>query len=187
VTGIAGNFQDNIPDDDASAGTLKHARISPYQQLDFLQHYSQDPTENWRLCSPAVEMIFPLPEGLKAWQQINRQILKSGLFRYLDRGSSIMVMRKPHKFPLAPLPDTDYCMMVAVRPAMNLRCVAEHLPTLRQIEMNALEAGAKIYMMSVEPEIANFLDVQFGPALGEFVSLKQQLDPKRLLNPGLLS
>ena len=186
VAGVAGNFQDEMPTGEELSDRLKHGEASSYQQLDFLQHYSQDPTENWKLCSPAVEMIFPLPDGLKTWEQINRQILQSGLFRYLNRGSSIMVLRGDRRFPLAPLPDTDFCMMVALRPAMPLRAVQEYLPLLRSIEVQALEAGAKIYMMSIESEAPNFLNLQFGPALQEFAALKQELDPNRLLNPGLL-
>jgi FAD/FMN-containing dehydrogenase len=60
------------------------------------------------------------------------------------------------------------------------------MPILHQIQAQALGAGAKIYMMSIEPEIPDFLDLQFGSALAELVSLKRELDPKGLLNPGLL-
>jgi FAD/FMN-containing dehydrogenase len=97
-----------------------------------------------------------------------------------------MVLRNRRNYPLAPLPDTDFCMMVALRPAMSLRDVAQYMPELHQIQARALEAGAKMYMMSIDPEIPGFLDVQFGSALAEFVSLKRELDPKGLLNPGLL-
>src|SRR5262245_3305721 len=65
VVGVVGNFQNEIPASDESSNVLKHGQASSYQQIDFLRHYSQDPTENWKLCSPAVEMVFPLPDGLK--------------------------------------------------------------------------------------------------------------------------
>lgn len=131
-------------------------------------------------------MIFPLPEGLKTWQEMNHQILASGLFHYLVLGSSIMVLRNNRNFPLAPFPNSDFCMLVALRPAMTLPLVHEYLPLLHNFEAQALRAGAKIYLMSIEPEIPNFLEMQFGSALQEFVTLKNKLDPNRLLNPGLI-
>jgi cytokinin dehydrogenase len=186
VAGVLGNFQAEIATEDAWSNTIKHGKVNTLQQLDFLDHYSQDPTENWKLCSPAVEIIFPLPDGMKVWEQINRLILESGLFQYLNRGASIMVLRGDRRFPLAPLPDSEFCMMVAIRPAMPLQAVRSCLPLLERIQLQALTAGAKMYLMSIEPKARNFLEMQFGPALPELVSLKKQLDPKGLLNPGLL-
>jgi hypothetical protein len=186
VSGILGNFQGEIPAEEAWPNTIKHGKVNPSQQIDFLEHYSQDPTENWKLCSPAVEIVFPLPDGLKVWEQINRLILESGLFQYLNRGASIMVLRGDRRFPLAPLPDADFCMMVAIRPAMPLQAVRSCLPLLQRIQSQALMSGCKIYLMSIEPKAPKFLEMQFGPFLPELVALKKELDPKGLLNPGLL-
>jgi len=47
-------------------------------------------------------------------------------------------------------------------------------------------SGCKIYLMSIEPKAPKFLEMQFGPFLPELVALKKELDPKGLLNPGLL-
>jgi hypothetical protein len=183
VTGVLGNFSEEFP---GTAG-LQYAQFSSFKNFDSFDHYRQDPSENWKLCSPSVEIVFPLPDGLKLWQKFNKEILSSGLYRYLERGSSIMILRRNPDFPLAPFPDTEYCMMIAIRPAMPLGKVKEYLPLLRSFEFQALEQGAKIYLMSIESDHPNFLEKQFSASTLEvFKKLKSELDPQNLLNPGLL-
>jgi FAD/FMN-containing dehydrogenase len=186
VVGLVGNFQNLIPEDDAAEKILKHAKFNKYEQVDIVKQRKHDPAGSWKLCSPSVEFVLPLPEGVKVWQEINRHIIKSGLFQYFRRGSSIMVLRRDPNLPLAPLPDSEFCMLIALRPAMPLRMVHVYLTLLRNFEEQTLNAGGKIYLMSIEPECANFLEKQFGPALQEFIQLKNALDPKHLLNSGLL-
>lgn len=186
VVGVVGNFQDCIPAYDRAPEILKHAKWRQYEQIDLFERRARDPHEKWKHCSPAVEMIFPLPHGIKAWRELNLQILDSGLFQYLPRGSSIMVLRGNQNLPLAPLPDSDFCLMIALRPAMTLPQAQKYLPLLFDFESQALKAGAKIYLMSIEPRTPNFLDMQFGSALQEFIALKKELDPKRLLNRGFI-
>jgi cytokinin dehydrogenase len=186
VVGVAGNFQDELPHQDDAAKILQRAKLYPYEHLDLHQHYTHDPSGRWNHCSPSVEMIFPLPDGLKHWEQFNKQIFESGLYRFLPRGSSIMILKSDPRFPLAPLPTSDYCMMIALRPAMTLPEVNEYLPLLHSFEDQALSAGAKLYLMSIEPQVPNFLELEFGEAHHEFIRLKNELDPNRLLNPGLI-
>lgn len=183
VAGVLGNFSEVFPE----IGGLQYARFGSFKKFDSFEYYRQDPSENWKLCSPSVEIIFPLPDGLKLWQNFNKEILSSGLYQYLKTGSSIMILRSNPDFPLAPLPDTEYCMMIAIRPAMPLSKVKEYLPLLRSFEFRALEQGAKIYLMSIESDHPHFLEKQLSPsALQKFKQLKTELDPKNLLNPGLL-
>lgn len=183
VGGVLGNFSEEFPE----IGRLQNARFSSFKKFDSFEYYRQDPSENWKLCSPSVEIVFPLPDGLKLWQTFNKEILWSGLYRYLKNGSSIMILRSNPDFPLAPFPATEYCMMIAIRPAMPLSKVKEYLPLLRSFEFRALEEGAKIYLMSIESDHPNFLEKQFSTsALEKFRELKTELDPKNLLNPGLM-
>jgi hypothetical protein len=187
VVGFFAKFQKEIPEADPATTILRHAKFYGYEQIDIVEQRRHDPVRSWKLCSPAIEMILPLPEGIKTWQQISTQIIKSGLFHYLQKGSSIMVLRKDPALPLAPLPNSDFCLLIALRPAMSLRMVLGYLKLLRSFEEQALNAGGKIYLMSVEPDCPNFLEIQFGSALQQFIELKNRLDPGRLLNPGLLS
>jgi FAD/FMN-containing dehydrogenase len=186
VVALVGNFQEVIPEDDVATKILKHAKFNKYEQVDIVEQRKHDPVGSWKLCSPSVEFVLPLPEGVKVWQEINRQIIKSGLSHYFPRGSSIMVLRRDPNLSLAPLPNSDFCMLVALRPALPLQMVHGYLTLLRSFEEQALNAGGKVYLMSIEPECANFLEMQFGSALQEFIQLKNKFDPERLLNPGLI-
>jgi FAD/FMN-containing dehydrogenase len=187
IVAIAGNFTTDFGAADQAIQQLRPVEITKEEQLDFYQHSLHDPSEQWGHCSPSVEIVLPLPDGIRIWESIRTRIMRSGLALYLGRGSSVMILKiDQDKFPLAPFPSADYCLLIAIRPAMKRQEVGKFLPVLENIGATVLEARGKLYLMSIEIPVPNFAELQFGNALAEFRSLKAHLDPFGLLNPGLL-
>src|SRR5262249_15438305 len=182
VRGLAGNFGEKIPD----TGSIRFARQNPIERIDLLDVIRRNPADLWNHCSPAVEIVLPLPEGLRIWEKLNQKMIQEGLIRFLPRGYSVMILKSDRSLPLVPFPDSNYCILIAIRPMMNLSDVHRFLPLLRSLGRDALEAGGKLYLMSIDVEHPDFLRLQFGDALGSFQKLKQQVDPLHLCNPGLL-
>ena len=186
VVAVAGNFSDELPTGDPALDGIHPERATAWEKLDLYKMAIPDPLGKWRLCSPAIEMVFPIPDGLQIWTEINKRIVRSRIHEYMPRGSSVLILKTDKNFPVAPFPGSEYCMIVSVRPAMDLAAVGRHLPLLQELGIQALKAGAKIYLMSIELNLPEFTILQFGSALPEFLALKSKYDPKRLLNPGLL-
>jgi hypothetical protein len=138
-------------------------------------------------CWPCLEFVLPLPDGLSTWHAIHDDIRACLLDLALEDGSPIVVMRPPQGIPLAPFPTSERCLVCAIRPSLQGFQAPLNTSFLHKWRGRILDAGGKIYLMSIEPDGDLKLDKQFGPdALATLRSLKATHDPQGLLNPGLL-
>lgn len=159
------------------------------ERLDLFATSAEPPEPAWDLASPSVEVVMPVTElGLAGLAQIHARVMASPLTRYLPRGSSLMALRgkNAHTPPMAPLPESELALMLAIRPEVPLGEVAPLLPHTVAIAELALAHGGAIYAMGVEPSTPDWLARQVGPRFDELVALKRKHDPLNLLNPGLL-
>ena len=126
--------------------------------------------------------------GLTGLAAIHAKVLGSPLAKYLPRGSSLMALRGRNAStpPLAPLPESNLALMLAIRPEVPLSEAQALVPHAAAIADLALEHGGAIYAMGVEPTSPDWLKRQLGPRYAEFVALKSKYDPLGLLNPGFL-
>ena len=70
---------------------------------------------------------------------------------------------------------------------MPVADVPQFLPLLRGFADLALDAGGKVYLMSLEPTRPGWLRAQLGPERHDHLrALKAKWDPEGLLNAGLL-
>jgi cytokinin dehydrogenase len=153
---------------------------------DLLELQRSDLSASWTYGCPAVEMVLPLPGALQTWdQRINPKILRSGLVPYLQSGASIGITPR-QSIPLAPTPESNYSLMIALRPAVPVEHVAAFVDAARAIAAEAIDAGGRLYLMSIEPDRER-LARQFGDAWHRWIQLKCKLDPLGLCNPGLLT
>jgi FAD/FMN-containing dehydrogenase len=78
--------------------------------------------------------------------------------------------------------------MLALRPSMPVGELPKYLPLLRRIGAESLEAGGRIYLMSLDLDLdaERFLSMQWGEASRALRALKARFDPRGLLNRGLL-
>jgi hypothetical protein len=166
---------------------LQPAEWTNVQSADLLeQDLRVDARESWRTYAcPAVEFVLPLPRGLEVWPQLNQVILESGMVRYLAHGSAI-VLTPRQRLPLAPVPDADFSLMVALRPIVPIPQAERFVEPMATIAAAAIDAGARLYPMSIEPDRER-LERQFGAAWKPWLALKQRVDPLGLCNPGLLT
>lgn len=134
---------------------------------------------------PCLEFVLPLPQGLEVWQEFHRDIKQSLLDLALEDGSPIVIMHTTPTLPLAPFPDSPFCLVFALRPKLQGFQVPANIGFLNRWRQRILDAGGKIYLMSIEDGDLK-LAQQFGPAYARFVELKKEFDPDFLLNPGLL-
>ena len=136
---------------------------------------------------PALEFVLPLPDGLDVWRQFIRGIKQPLLHLALEEGTPVMVLRRDDRFPLAAYPDSDYCLLVAVRPRILGFQIPGAMQDLSRLRKMVLDAGGKIYLMSIESPDAIQPEKQFGEeACATLLALKKKYDPHWLLNPGLL-
>lgn len=135
--------------------------------------------------SPALVFYLPLPSGLQVWERVVRDLTRAGLTAYMQKGIAITLLRSDRRYPLAPFPDSDECVFVALRTEVPRREVGHALAVLRRIAARVLEGGGKLDLTSIRPP-GDFLPRQFGSALGRLRELKASVDPHGLLNPGLL-
>jgi cytokinin dehydrogenase len=156
---------------------------TPLEEVDLLGPAREDHFDKWKFTSPALELLLPLPDGLMTFRRIVDRIIEAGLHVYMPRGSSLMVLRRPQGLPLAPFPDSDLALLIALRLEISPEDAPSILPALRDIGNEAMKDGARCYLISLELETADFLERQFGDALPAFRALKDRYDPKRLLNP----
>lgn len=155
-------------------------------EVDLLEHLRTDVSATWTYGCPAVEMVLPLPGALEAWdRRINPRILASGLVPYLQHGAALGLTPR-QSLPLAPTPDSNFALMVALRPTVPVEHVSTFLGPAREIAAEAIDAGGRLYLMSVEPDRER-LARQFGDAWPRWQRLKAALDPLGLCNPGLLT
>ncbi len=182
VWAIAGNF---------SAAPVSTEGIHPNAQseaeeVDCLPVLRRAHDEDWRHASPSLELVFPFGSATQALSRVIAQVRTYGLLPHLQHDSSLMVVKADSRLPLAPLPKVDEGLMIAIRPRMTSSVASACLPSLVKIGQSALDAGAKVYLMSIEIPHLRFLDHQFGDALAPLLALKQRWDPKRLVNRWLL-
>jgi hypothetical protein len=138
-------------------------------------------------CWPCLEFVLPLPEGLAVWEAFHNDIKASLLDLTLEDGSPLLVMRGEGRLPLAPFPEAERCLVCAIRPSMQSFQVPANIGFLNRWRGRILDAGGKIYLMSIEPEGDLHLVRQFGDeALGVLRGLKAKHDPQGLMNRGLL-
>jgi FAD/FMN-containing dehydrogenase len=159
------------------------------ERLDLFASSAEPPDEAWQLASPSVEVVLPVTaRGMAGLAAIHHRVRTSPLVRHLPRGSSLMALRGRDAAtpPMAPLPEGDLVMMLAIRPEVPLGEVEPLLPHAAAIADLALAHGGAIYAMGVEPTSADWLERQLGPRHAELVALKRKYDPLGLLNPGLL-
>jgi FAD/FMN-containing dehydrogenase len=182
VTAVAGDLGDAITPIEQVAPD----RATALEQLDLLALLREDPHARWDFASPSLELVVPLPAGLAIWSWLIDRITEAGLHEYMPRGTSLMVMRPPSRLPLAPFPPCELAMMIALRLELPPAEAPRVVPILRALGRHAVEHGARVYLMSIELEMPDFLDHQFGTALPSFRALKDRHDPHRLLDPWLL-
>lgn len=165
-------------------------RGSPMQvvDVDFHTEIARLLDSSWtKCCVPALEFALPLDSGLRVWSSIQRSLAATDVTRYFFEGSTrISVLRGRSDHPLAPLPGSDFSLMVPLRPRVPLGDVPRVLGILRGIATQVLNGGGRIYGMSVDTGIPGSLDRQLRGHYQRFVDLKRQYDPGGLLNPGLL-
>ncbi len=180
VWAIAGDFgsdpTDGLhPDSRGEAETVDYLAILQREHREELIH-----------AAPCLELVFPLGIAARALSQLIAQVREAGLLPWLDHDSSLMVVQPDPRLPLAPIPSGTEGLLVAIRPRMTAEAAHACLPALLDIGRSAMDAGAKVYLMSIELSQPGFLEKQFGEALAPFVVLKNRWDPKRLLNPWIL-
>ena len=188
IAGGVGNFTDSPDGQGGSIQFLAPDHVGDVQQLDMLESLRRGPgAKAWKLPTPAMEFALPLPVALDLWPKICERIVSGGLARFLRNGSSVMVTPPEPDYPLAPVTSASATLLIALRPQVPAALLGEALPVLREIGEMALDAGGRIYLMSIELDTPNFLERQFGVELAaKFRALKARVDPANLCNPGLL-
>lgn len=172
--------------DDDSLARLHPAKATDPALLDLYALLASGKEDSADAC-PALEVVLPLPAGLAIWDELAKQIAAAGIPALQPHGHSVMVVARDPRFPLAPLPPTaNTAMMIALRPSLPVDALPALLPALHAIARTALDAGARIYLMSIDIPTPDFLAKQFGADLATLLALKARVDPKALLNPGLL-
>ncbi|MCS6912588.1 MAG: FAD-binding oxidoreductase [Myxococcales bacterium] len=184
---IVGNFADEagrapLPKQ------LRPAYSTPPELGDRVSHALLAPEETWDYHCPCMEVVLPLPQGLGLWQRLCARVAQVGLERRFPLGTAIAVLPTDRRFPLAPFPETDLCLVGAFRPQLPNQAEAERwLPFLRDLGSEALDGGGRIYGPSIGLQRQDFLARQLGPALAGLQRWKRRLDPRGLCNPGFLS
>lgn len=202
VEAIAGNFCSESawnaraiasPPEDPADAWLHADQRSPLFFGDRLAHAQHDPIATWNFLCPNVELVFPLPAGLPALQDVCEQVARSTLCPALSEGSALMLLPANPDLPLAPLPPASTCVALALRPRLHSADqVFAQLPFLRRLAAQALRSGARLYLASIdvtEPghfDRDEFLHLQFGDSLPALRQYKTTCDPHHLANRGVL-
>jgi FAD/FMN-containing dehydrogenase len=175
-----------LPRRDPGLVALERAEVGPLEHVDIHALLAREPERLAGAC-PALELSLPLPHGLGAWRGLRRRLAAAGLLFAAPRGPSVMLVPgRPARLPLAPLPASDPCFFVAVRPELPVAEARVAAGLLADVGGAALDAGGRIYLMSVPVAHPRFLALQLGDALADLRAAKRAVDPAGLLNPGLL-
>jgi len=170
--------------EDPGGAALRPADATPPELIDLHRLLAAERPEDPMVACPAVEFVLPLP--LPAlWDDLAQHIAAAGIPALQPDGHSVMVVARDDRLPLAPLPAAT-SVMVALRPKLPAPDARALIPALRAIGRRALELGARMYLMSIEIEEPHFLERQFGEHLVRLRELKAAVDPRGLLNAGLL-
>lgn len=153
--------------------------------VDLLATSRTDPSASWDAACPAAELIIPLSNGLAVWDRVNDLLTEHGVLPYLSRGASIALVPR-QELPLLPVPDEPQSLMVALRPLVPYADAARVADAMRLIAEQAVDAGARLYMMSVLPD-RKVIRRQFGTHWKRWSELKREHDPMGLCNPGLFA
>lgn len=167
---------------DPGAAALRPADATPPEVIDLHGLLAVERAEDPRLACPAVEFVLPLPLPA-GWHELAQQIIAAGIPPLQPDGHSVMIVARDERLPLAPLPAAK-SMMVALRPKLPIADAQALLPALRTIGQRALDLGARMYLMSID--VGGSLEQQFGEHLARLRELKAEVDPRGLLNAGLL-
>jgi len=182
VVALAGDLGDTLTPLDR----VRPDDATPLEELDLLALAREDHHKRWTFASPSLELLLPVPDGLMTLRRLVDRIAEAGLNVHMPRGTSIMLLRRPVGLPLAPFPPSDLALLVALRFELPPYDAQRLVPTLRELGKEAMDGGARTYLMSLELDNADFLERQFGTALPTLRALKDRHDPRRLLNPWLL-
>lgn len=183
--GIIGHFsaRDATPPLDVSIDPLRPCAVSEIDSMHQRSYLQDEPGERSGYACPAVEFSLPLPQAIEIWSQLIKPIESAGLLRYLQHGVAVTLVTR-QAAPLAPVPDAEFSILLALRPLVPPDEVASVIPHMRELAARALAAGARLYMMSIEPD-QSLVRAQFGAAFSKWAELKQTVDPAGLCNPGL--
>jgi len=165
---------------------IKPDDATPLEELDLLSLAREDQSKRWTFASPSLELLLPLPDGLMTFRRLVDRIVEHRLNVHMPRGTSIMVLRRPVGLPLAPFPASELALLVALRFELPPYDAQRLVPTLQDIGKEAMDGGARSYLMSLELDTPDFLERQFGAELPALRALKDRHDPRRVLNPWLL-
>ncbi len=186
VDGLAGHFAESPPAEDRTLRFLRPVVATGYDRDDLLTFYRLDRSASWTYACPALELVYPLPEGLDVFGAAQPRLRAAGIPQHIPIGASLVVTPRAHSLPLAPSPDSNRGLMVALRPQMTREDARARVPILREIATESVRRGAKLYLMGIEPPPHLFLREQYGAALPRLLALKRQLDPASVCNRGLL-
>jgi hypothetical protein len=186
VDATAGNFTAAIPDADPALELLAPAGASAWELHDLLGELRPDALAGWSHASAVLELVLPLPGALAWWPELESMIAAARIPEHFRRGAGAMVLPCRPRLPMAPLPDSSHCMVLALRPRGTGSEARALIGALRDIARFALDRGARIYRIGVEDLGAAELERQYGAALPGIVALKRRLDPDNLCNPGIL-
>jgi FAD/FMN-containing dehydrogenase len=165
-------------------------KVSGPSSTDLMNHLRVDHFEKLQHAAPALEVLFPLAGAAAAIERFVARVREAGLAPWLAHGSSLLVCRCDRRLPLAPFPAGELCALFAMRPRMPEQAASALLPAVRALGRQTLEEGAKLYLMSVDPDglaPGECLDRAFGSDQHlALAALKARWDPGRLLNPWVL-
>ena len=180
-----GNFRD--PEGYTDVPLFRRLRCRTFVPMMRVRSLDDVPPEAFpNCCVPALEASIPLTD-LATWERIGARVIESGLVdRCVGRRARICVLPGRQTLPLAPLPRTPLALFFALRPRMALAEVTRFLPVLKAIGDDVLDAGGRIYLMSVDAGWDRLAARNFGAEHPALLALKRQHDPHGLLNPGLL-
>lgn len=186
IQGFCGRFVEERPaEEEPAIAMLAADGWTTYGQTDLLEDLRVDVSAGWTYACPAVELVFPLPELLQRWDAVNAHLHRTGITRFLRHGAALVLVPR-QALPLAPVPEVPYSLMVAFRPMVPPAEAAAIAPAMRDLAALGIDLGARLYLMSVEPDLAR-IRTSVGPAWDRWVSLKRAVDPDGLCNPGLLA
>lgn len=166
---------------------LSHCAASDPEWIDFLAHWQQQGVPTWPRYNPALEVVLPLPSGLGLLRDLDGLAQQIGPQR-LPRGYSVLVLRGrgASLLPLAPLPESPWALIVALRPECQHIDEAQHIQArFLALLPRIADAGAAIYLASF-PLPAEFVERQLGAERAPLLDLKRRVDPKGLCNRGAL-
>jgi len=191
IRGPLGWFADGVRTEHLDTGPFEGVGATLRWNLQHFRQYDelmQPAARDASRFHPALELVLPVPERLEVWPRICDLVRESPLVDGLPHGSSAMLVScaARDRLPLAPLPDSDHGLLIALRPALPGARVEAALDAMMRIRDIVYDAGGRVYLMGVGPTDERGLEAQFGDALPTLRRLKREHDPQNLLNPGLL-